>query len=534
MKNNLNILVNKLNAFRRKLYSYRIIKGLLITLFLLLLLYTFFAVVEYFVYLPADVRKILFFGFIFFGGLLTIRFIGVPLLKLLHILKPIDIKSSSKLVQNHFKDIKDKLLNIIELSEIKEDAYSNEIVLASIDQKIEELKVFDFNDAVQYKNLKAVLIYFFISLMLTLAVFVANQNIFASSTHRILHYNTEFVKPAPYSFELVNTDLKAKKGDAYKIKVETEGEQLPQLVYINIDGNNYLMKSNAAGTFEFEIASVINPATFYFTDLQYNSEKYTLQLLPKPGITNFSTSIFPPAYTNLQNQVFENVGDLQVPNGTRVEWNFTGIDIDSLYFLLADSSRVDAIQENDNFVVDTPFYEPQIYHVYIKNNLTDPELALSHRIDVIPDIYPEIEVVQMKDSTELTRFFFKGIIGDDYGFSGLHFHYNINNKDSAISIPVAENMIDQDFYFSFDFDDLQLSSGIISYYFSVTDNDAVNGYKTTTSDNFVFEIPDREEIAKVENEKFEDLQNMLQESESLAKEIQKDLQNLRMKNMDSN
>jgi len=534
MTNNFNILVNKLKVFRKKLYSYRLLKGFLLTLFLLLIVYTAFSLVEYFIYLPGSARKILFFGYLFFGGLLVIRFVGVPLLKLLHVLKPIDVKASSKLIQNHFSDIEDKLVNVIELSEIKEHNYSNEIVLASINQKIDALKVFDFREAVQYKNIRTVLVYFLLSVLLTMVVFAVNRNIFASSTHRIIHYNTEFVKPSPYLFQLVNTNLKATKGDAYKIEVEAKGDEIPQLVYINIDGNNYLMKSKSAGKFEFEMASVINPVTFYFTDLKYNSEKFNLQLLPKPGIANFSTSVLPPAYTGLQNQVFENIGDLQIPNGTNVKWEFSGIDVDSLYFLMEDSTIIVAQQKENNFEVEAQFIEPQTYHVYIKNDITEPELALSYKIDVVPDIYPEIEVVQVKDSMEITRFFFKGIIGDDYGFSALNFHYNINNTDSAISIPVVKNLTDQDFYFSYDFNGLKASSGVVSYYFSVTDNDVINGYKTTTSKNFVFELPNQEEIAATEKEKFDKIQEMLKQSGELAQDIQSDLQNLRMKNMDSN
>ena len=75
---------------------------------------------------------------------------------------------------------------------------------------------------------------------------------------------------------------------------------------------------------------------------------------------------------------------------------------------------------------------------------------------------------------------------------------------------------------------------MVSYYFSVTDNDVINNYKTTTSDNFVFEIPNREEIAASEKEQFEKLQEMLKQSDKLAKDIQNDLQNLRIKNMDTN
>ncbi len=134
----------------------------------------------------------------------------------------------------------------------------------------------------------------------------------------------------------------------------------------------------------------------------------------------------------------------------------------------------------------------------------------------------------------MTRFFFKGVIGDDYGFTGLKFHYNIENSDSTVSIPFVKSLTDQEFYFSFDFNDLPNRQGIVSYYFSVTDNDAVNNYKTTTSGSFTFEFPNRDEISQAEKEKFDNLQNMIEESRKMASEIQHDLKNLQIKNMDSN
>lgn len=534
MTKNFNILVNKLNTFRIKFYSYKILKGIILTFFFLTALFTAFSLIEYFVYLSSDIRKIVFFGFVVFGGLLTIQFIFVPLFKLLHILKPIDIKSSSVIIQKHFSDIKDRLLNIIELAEIQEQTYSNDIVLASIDQKINELRVFDFNQAVQFKNLKLVFIYFMTSLLVTATVFVVNKSIFTTAPNRIIHYNTHFVKPAPFVFHLYNTDLKATKGEAYKISVECRGDELPGVVYINIEGNNYLMKNTSAGRFEFEMASVINPVNFYFTDLKYKSDAYSLNLLPNPGINHFDVAVKPPSYTGLSVQELENIGDLQVPSGTQVEWKFLGIDIDTLYMELADSLSKGALQTNNVFEVAHQFFKSSGYHVFVKNDLTQPELALSYSIDVIPDLFPEISVVRVQDSLQITRFFFKGTISDDYGFSDLNFHYNINNEDSAISIPVVKNLTDQEFYFSFDFAAITPTSGTVSYYFSVTDNDVINGYKTTTSDSYVFNIPDRKEVSESEKEQFEKLENMLEQSEQLANEIQNDLQDLRLKNMDTN
>ena len=509
-------------------------KGIILTFFILLALFTLFSVLEYFIYLSSEVRKIIFFGFIVFGGLLTFQFILSPFLKLIQILKPIDSKSSSVVIQKHFTEIKDKLLNIIELSEIDDSTSSKEIIFASIDQKVNELNVFDFRQAVQYKNLRIIGLYLIVSIFITAVVFGINKSVFITGPKRIIHYNTHYIKPAPYNFYLLNNELKASKGEAFKIKMESRGDEIPQVAYVNIEGNNYLMKNTGPGSFEFEMASVINAVNFYFTDLKYNSERYFLQLLPKPGINEFEVIVTPPSYTGLSLQKFKNNGDLQIPSGTTIEWGFQGIDIDTLYLRFADTLFVGAQNIDNTFHVKHSLFKSAGYHVFIKNDLTEPDLALSYSLDVIPDLYPEIKIVRLQDSLRMTRFFFKGSIGDDYGFSALKFHYNVNNSDSTISIPIIKSLNDQDFYFSFDFNDLKLLSGSVSYYFSVSDNDVINKYKTTTSENFVFHFPNREEIARNENEQFEKLENMLQESEKLSGEIQKDLQNLRLKNMDNN
>ncbi|WP_346855980.1 hypothetical protein [uncultured Draconibacterium sp.] len=534
MTENFNILVNKLNSFKLKYYSYQLIKGLVLSAVVLIALYTAFSLVEYFVYLSSEIRKIIFYGFIVFGILLLLQFVGIPFLRLLHIIKPIDLKSSTVLIQKHFGEIKDKLLNIIELADVQDSSYSSDIVLASIDQKIDELKVFDFNEAVQFKNIRIIGMYLIISLLVTVGVFTVNKNVYTDSTNRLIHYNQEFVKPAPFIFTLANSELEAKKGDAFVIKVNTQGDELPQIVYVNIEGNNYLMKPTSAGSFQFEMSSVINPVQFYFTDLKFKSDTYNLQLLPKPGITNFTTSVYPPIYTGLQNQVLENIGDVQVPNGTKVEWTFNGIDVDSLYIGFNDSTKIFGERQDEVFKLRSNFYKSSLYNVFIKNKVTEEELALSYSIDVIPDLFPEIEVMQISDSTQLTRFFFKGVIGDDYGFSGLRFHYNIDNSDSTISIPFVRSMNDQEFYFSYDFNDLPQKEGSISYYFSVTDNDAVNHFKTTTSESYLFLFPNKEELQANTDKQYENIEKMFQESQKLASEINKDIQNLQIKNMDTN
>lgn len=534
MAKSFNILVNKINSFRYRYYSFKLLKGVIQVLFILLLLFTLFSIVEYNLYLSTEIRKYLFIGYLVFAVLLFLQFIFLPLLKLFHVLRPISIERSSELIQKHFGEIKDKLLNVIELNSIGESQYSSEIVIASVNQKIEELKVFDFKQAIQFRNLRFILYYFAVSILITTGIYLVNKNIFTESTNRLVHFNQQFVKPAPFVFQLKNENLVAEKGEEYTIKVICEGEEIPQILYVNIEGQNYLMTQNGPGLFEFQIASVINPVTFYFTDLKFSSKLYKLGLLPNPSIHHFNIEIYPPAYTNLANQQFENIGDVQVPNGTNIKWTFTGTDIDSLYFIIYDTARIYAQSYNNNFVIEKLFTQPTKYDVYVDNKLTEPELTLSNKIDVTEDFYPEINVVQVKDSSQLTQFFFKGIINDDYGFSSLNFHYNINNSDSVIPVPFVKNLLDQDFYFSLNFSELTNSNEVISYYFSVTDNDVINNYKTTTSESYVFQLPDKRQIAENEKKEFEKIENLARQSREMADEIRKDLKNLQIKNMDTN
>jgi hypothetical protein len=70
MSKKFNILVDKLNSFKLKYYTYKLLKGVVITFLLLLIIYTGFSLIEYFVYLSSEVRKVVFFGFLIFSGLL--------------------------------------------------------------------------------------------------------------------------------------------------------------------------------------------------------------------------------------------------------------------------------------------------------------------------------------------------------------------------------------------------------------------------------------------------------------------------------
>jgi len=534
MTESFNILVNKLNSFRRKYYLYKLAKGVLLSLLITILSYTVVSVVEYYAYLPSLARTFILYAGLILVVALLIQFILNPLFQLFRFIKQMSNENINEIIVKHFPEIKDKLLNVLELSKLENSQYSTEIILASIDQKINEIKIFDFKNAINFRQLRYTGLYLLISASVVTGIVIFDKPVIAESNYRIVNYDKQFSKPAPYNFFLQNKNLVVNKGDEYTLLVECRGESLPQVVYINIEGNNFLMKNKGNGLFEYKIESVINSFGFYFTDLNFVSESYELKTLPKPGISEFIVRISPPAYTRISNEEVTNLGDLKVAEGTKVEWNFKCIDTDSLYISFGESEKVKAEKNGQVFKALKNISKNSEYRIYVKNNYMDYREVLAYNLTVIPDMYPEIKVVQTRDSAVYSRFYFMGEIADDYGFSSLDFHLNVNNQDSIFPLQVTRNLVNQEFYYTVDFNDFNIGSEEVSYYFSVSDNDAVNGAKTTTSSSYVYIAPNKEEIIDYDKEQFTKIEDMVNQSQELANEIREGLKELQYKNLDSN
>jgi len=464
----------------------------------------------------------------------ALRFIFYPFLQWVGLFPSYNDLKISGIIRQFIPEVKDKLLNIIELNDLRDDRYSHNIVEAAISQKIQEIKIFDFAAFVNFKILKKIFLYLLISFVFVLTIFLVDKRMIAEPGYRFLHYKKEFVKPAPFSFMILNQSLMVKKGSPFNVKVECMGEELPTMVYMNLSGNLYLMKPVGVNQFEYEIGSVVSPLEFYFTDLKFNSEKFRLEVVPVPVINDFEVVIFSPDYTCLGVSYQKNSGDLQVVAGSKIEWKFRCFDTDSLRLIFSDGKILATTNDkNGEMSVFNTILKGGSYNIQVKNRVTDWENMMTFLIRVTEDFYPEIKVIQVPDSFKFTRFYFKGFIKDDYGFTRLNFHLNVNEKDSAIGLSFVPALTVQDFYYSVDFKDFDAGNHSISYYFSVTDNDAIHFPKTTTSESFSFTFPDREQVDKANKEGFRDIERLMKESMQIVKEIKLGMKDLQLKNLNN-
>ncbi len=533
MDKNYKQFVDKLNSYIRKFYLYQLIRGLMLFILLIIVYWSSISLLEYFSYFNPKIKLSIAVFTVLLTIFIFIYFIVKPFIKLLGLGKVLTFYDVSTHLSIKYPEIKDRLINIIELSTEAHSNYSDELTKASIDQKINELKIFSFSDSIKLKDLKFVFISF-LSVVLFFSVwFISFPELFKESSVRLIRIQQNFEKPAPFTFTLENNDLEVVMGESIDLQLLCKGKEIPEMVYVNIGGNNFLMtKENER--FEYTIENVNSSFSIYFTDKKYVSNDYKISVINKPFVSEFTVDILSPGYTGLQTEILQNIGDLKIASGSTVVWKFKTVDTDSLEIVLSDSSFISGIKDGNTFEVKKTFLSNAEYRISIKNSRLKDENSLVYKVQVIPDLFPEIKVVQVNDSIDFRRFHFKGNIIDDYGFHQLAFIISVEGKDSLISIPVTPYFLNQDFYYSFDFESVKSMAKSFKYYFTVYDNDYINHFKRTISETFTFSFPDYQEILAKENSDMNSIDQLLKKSSKLTEEIQQEFENFKMKQINSN
>src|SRR5690606_40256857 len=84
-------------------------------------------------------------------------FIVITLLKLYQFGKIIKHRQAAQIIGNHFEEVKDKLINVLQLEEQRNSYQNNQLILASIEQKSVELSPVPFSNAIQFSENKSTL-----------------------------------------------------------------------------------------------------------------------------------------------------------------------------------------------------------------------------------------------------------------------------------------------------------------------------------------------------------------------------------------
>lgn len=536
-----NELINKLDQFIRKYYKSKLIRGSLYFIGLVLLLFLSFASLEHFFYFGTGVRKAMFFLFLAVSLVSFSIWIGYPLLQMMRLGKVISHEQAATIIGNHFPNVQDKLLNILQLKQ-QAGSEANALVLAGIDQKSNEIKPVPFTNAVNLGENRKYFKYAIAPLLLLIILLFAAPSMIKDSADRIIKNNQAFERQAPFEFIVQNNNLNVIQNEDFTLRVDVEGQSLPKDVYIEVNNFRYRMKINDDNGFSYTFKNLQNNTPFKLYAAGFYSTPYELKMINKPIVDHIEVILNYPAYTGLKSTSLENLGDFTVPVGTRVEWRVSTRHTQAVDFVF---DRDNEDEENTKpadqsgsqlFVFKDRVLRGGNYTMLLSNPVIDKPDSLQYSIRIIEDEFPTIEVEQFIDSNSVEKvFYFAGEAQDDYGIRFINFYYDhidangSMKKQDTISIADAGGK-KQVFSYIWDLEPLQLKAGErLNYYFEVGDNDAIRGSKKTRSQMMTFAKPSREEFKEMATKNNEDIKATLDKNIKELRDIQKELQEIREK-----
>lgn len=540
MKNENNILINKLDEFICKYYKNQLIKGALYSSGLLVSAFLAVVLLEYLGEFSTTVRSILFYSFLATSIFVIVKFIAIPLMKLNRYGKIISYEEAAAIIGTHFGNVQDKLLNVLQLQSEKSLSGSDELLFASINQKINELKPVPFAAAINISENKRYLKYVLPPLFLTVGIALIWPNIISKSTSRLVHHQTYFESEAPFTFNIQNNELKTMQQQDFVLQVKLEGTEIPNELFIKVDGSEFKLEKENNITFNYTFKNVQHSSDFVLSGAGYNSKGYKLEVMPKPSLMQFSVKLKYPAYLNKKDETITNSGDLQIPQGTKVTWQFNTKNTNNLFLGFSDTTFNLNESAKDQFTFSKLLVQSTAYYVITKNQFVSTYGdSVNYGINVLADQVPYIDVSEKADSTNFKNIYFSGSVKDDYGFTKLLFHYTHYTTDSLGNnkqetgeklLGINKSQIAQSYYYYFDANSFEMQPGDkIEYYFEVWDNDGVNGAKPSKTKVMAFKAPTIDEVNEAAGKNNEQIEKDLDESIKKAKELQKDLDALSKK-----
>ncbi len=535
-KNNYDLLITKLDRFIRKFYINKLIRGTLLCLGLVLIAFLTISLAEHFAWFGPNVRRSMFYGFIGLAALSACFWVLMPLLQFFKLGRVINHQQAASIIGDHFTDVRDKLLNVLQLKEQSISVADASLIEASIDQKVDDIKPVPFTGAIDLSNNRQYLKYALLPLLVLVGILFIDADMITQSSQRIIKYDEAFEPDAPFHFKIQNeADMEVVQYEDLDIDVITEGEVMPAEAFIHLNGspNGLKLRTTAPGEFAYTFNKLQKTTSFYLQADGFRSRDYEVTVIPKPTMLSFDASVNYPNYTGRKDEVMRNSGDMIIPTGTKVTWRFEAENTDKVQ--LKFKGKTDLVEAKRNgereFSFSSSFYKDTPYTIYLSNERIENADSISYAISVIPDAYPTISVEQKADSADVRYLYFFGDAADDYGIKSLSFLYKIepekgdpNATFESLPMDITAGRQATSYTHTWNVEQLGLKAGDrLTYYFMVWDNDAINGSKSAQTQMMTYATPSIEELdqqAEENNEQLkEDLMDLVEDSEELKDEL---------------
>lgn len=529
------VLIEKIDGFVRKFYVNRLIQGVLIGAALWMVFYLLVNTLEFFSWFSSRIRFVLFLLLLLGSAAVLVFYFVIPLVNLLRFRKKMSHEDAALLIGRFFPEVQDKLLNTLQLSDTAETEASNELLVATIEQRTRQLAPLRFSDAVDLKgNLRY--LYVFLALLALLVLLMLFLPRFAvQPAQRILNYERDYEKPLPYSVSLSADAIEATQGQDVRFSIHVEGNSIPDAFYVRSPMGQQRFEKASVNDFSYTFRNLFQSLSFQVVGGDYVSPPISITLHPNPVLLSYQCQVTYPAYIHRNAEHLEGKNRLLVPQGSRLDFEFLLRDCDSAFILRDSMVSLMAVKEN-GVSYSLTAAQSSSFDFIGRNRWSDHFDPLRFAIDVIPDAYPDIRV-ESYDEALSTNVYFSGLIADDYGFSKLVCHCDLKEPvQRSVVIPVAfeKSVSRTSFFHHLNLDSLGVLPGQhVEVCFEVWDNDGFHGPKSKRSETFVYHQPSLAALDSVadgvENEIMDRMEQRSEEASKLKEDIERMLEELTAK-----
>lgn len=529
------VLIEKTERFVKKYYVNRLIQGALIGAALWIVFYLLVNTLEYFSWFSSNVRLALLILLILGSVLVATFYVAIPLVNLIRYRKKMSHEQAALLIGKFFPDVRDKLLNTLQLSDnLSEDA-SNELLLATIEQRTAQLTPVRFTDAVDLKGNLRYLYLFLALLCVLLALMLFLPRFAVQPAQRIINFEQEFEKPLPFSVQLSQEAIEVNQGADVTFSIRVEGTHIPDAFYVKSTRGQQVFNKVSINEYTYVFKNVVHDLLFQVIGGEYISKPIAIQVHPNPALLSYQCRVQYPAYIHRANEVFVGKTRLIVPQGSKLQFEFQTRDCDTL-FVVRDSLTTGMAVDQDEVLLAFIAAASSQFDLVCHNPWSRHFDPIRFSVDIIPDAYPEIRVESFDDELS-TKVYFSGLLADDYGFTKLLFHCDLKQPvERAVVLPVVFDRSGSrtSFFYHFDMDSLGVLPGQhLEAFFEVWDNDGFHGPKSKRSETFAYYKPSLAALDSIaeqtENDIMERMAARSEEASKLKEDIERMLQELTAK-----
>jgi hypothetical protein len=539
-----NEIIKKLERFYQREFKVLAALGIQIAFILGLSAFFIFTLIEGFTNSNSTVRTILFSLFLAITVSAIALLFVLPLLKYLKIIGKPDYSVVAKKVGNNFPEVKDELLNALQLNSLQDKhLYSSNLIGAAFTRVYEKVKSVNFDSVIRFDKAKRLLLYVVGSSVFMILLYFTIPGLQAAS-YRLVNFNKEFITPAKFSFDVSPGNSEITKGQDITIKIRVIGEK-PNDVSIavkDIDQTSFELQKLSAdslGNYNYERRSIRNTFSYYATAENISSDEFKIEVIDRPVIKSLDLSVVSPGYSKIPSVQQKDNGNVTALLGSTVNLEVSSTkQLSKAKLFFGDSTSLEMKTTDAKADLSFRVKKDNSYQIILTDKNGNQNLSpITYTIKTLFDAYPSIEMVTPNRDAALAndnRLPLLVKILDDYGFTKLNLNYRLSasryepeqTQFTSIDIPINKSEKELDVPYVWNLSRMSLGvDDVVTYYLEIFDNDNVSGPKSAKSSEFKIRVPSLDEIlAKAEDTQQnaqEELIKTLKEAEELKENLEK-------------